>query len=394
MSGNSLSDRRRQAALLVCSAVLGVSTTAVADHPASLQRLGRWLGVGWGDGYHVCRDGGIRPGADLPPQSFPDQFGPKKSHDTCGLIYPPGAGLVASSRGTVPCDQNTCDFSPQINGLFAPDSSGHTSYPMPATQQSQPLFLDTNSPSSANVHTLPPSWVPATGSPNATPENPGTSDNGGRQIIRHDSVGSSDAAEGFTQGAASIPMPESDVREATNAPAETESREIVSPSDLIPPGQQAPEEMLLGPPNQPHLKTNRLPPVPKKAGDEPDYLNDKAYEELPPPVGSRNDDDPSTASIVYPTIPPSTIDDGMTGDRLLDENLLDENLLDDALLDDDLLIDEAQTDEFGVPAVKLNPFFETTNRTVRPRKPQVITRVAKLPDVIQAPQSNVIRQPD
>ncbi len=36
-----------------------------------LQRLGRCLGVGWGDGYHACDSSGCRPGADLPPEGLP-----------------------------------------------------------------------------------------------------------------------------------------------------------------------------------------------------------------------------------------------------------------------------------------------------------------------------------
>lgn len=94
-----------------------VSSVAAADHPASIQRVGRLLGFGWGDGYHVCRDGGCRPGADLPPQGFPDQFGPKKTRggwtgcSGCGKIYPAGTALtrphVANCAGS--CDAGSCD---------------------------------------------------------------------------------------------------------------------------------------------------------------------------------------------------------------------------------------------------------------------------------------------
>jgi hypothetical protein len=49
---------RALAVAVVSVAVLSGPSTASADHPSPVDRLGRYLGVGWGDGYHLCRDCG------------------------------------------------------------------------------------------------------------------------------------------------------------------------------------------------------------------------------------------------------------------------------------------------------------------------------------------------
>ncbi|MEM6471736.1 MAG: hypothetical protein AAF802_19405 [Planctomycetota bacterium] len=77
--------------------ILGFATagsTAFADTTSIIDRAGRLLGFGWGDGYHACRDGGCRPGADLPPGSYVQQFGSAKRRDIGhGGIYPSQTAL-------------------------------------------------------------------------------------------------------------------------------------------------------------------------------------------------------------------------------------------------------------------------------------------------------------
>ncbi|TWU48829.1 hypothetical protein Poly51_47330 [Rubripirellula tenax] len=51
------------------------NATAAADQPAPVERLGRWSGYGWSDGYHACAGSGVRLGADLPPKSYADTRG-------------------------------------------------------------------------------------------------------------------------------------------------------------------------------------------------------------------------------------------------------------------------------------------------------------------------------
>ncbi len=40
-----------------------------------IERLGRWSGYGWGDGYHACEASGSRIAADLPPRTYSSTFG-------------------------------------------------------------------------------------------------------------------------------------------------------------------------------------------------------------------------------------------------------------------------------------------------------------------------------
>ncbi|KAA5545920.1 hypothetical protein FYK55_03130 [Roseiconus nitratireducens] len=95
-------------AVLLCTAILAADGTARADHHGTLSRIGRWWGVGHGDGYHTCKSGGCRPCADLPPRTYYHQFAPAKPGLSCGLVYPAGTGLCASH----PCD---CDTAPHCH---------------------------------------------------------------------------------------------------------------------------------------------------------------------------------------------------------------------------------------------------------------------------------------
>lgn len=62
-------------AALLAACLAGFTSSAVAAGGIEpIQRLGRCLGVGWGDGYHACASSGCRPGADLPPRSYASQF--------------------------------------------------------------------------------------------------------------------------------------------------------------------------------------------------------------------------------------------------------------------------------------------------------------------------------
>jgi len=49
---------------------------AYADWPEAIDRLGRFCGFGWGDGYHACQSSGTRPLANLPPRTFADRQQP------------------------------------------------------------------------------------------------------------------------------------------------------------------------------------------------------------------------------------------------------------------------------------------------------------------------------
>ncbi|MEM6778509.1 MAG: hypothetical protein AAF670_12695 [Planctomycetota bacterium] len=49
--------------------------TVVAGFPELTDRVGRFCGYGWGDGYHACRSSGARPLANLPPRSYSARTG-------------------------------------------------------------------------------------------------------------------------------------------------------------------------------------------------------------------------------------------------------------------------------------------------------------------------------
>lgn len=62
--------RRRKRCLLAVAAALLVPSVTVAELTTHIDRAGRLVGAGWGDGYHACESSGIRWGADLPPRSY------------------------------------------------------------------------------------------------------------------------------------------------------------------------------------------------------------------------------------------------------------------------------------------------------------------------------------
>jgi hypothetical protein len=86
-----------------------------------LERVGRYMGVGYGDGYHVCRPEWVGPCADLPIARDQEScltkgtFGNygQPACDACGL--PPeivdcdGGSCFSSGRSGTECDQSSCD---------------------------------------------------------------------------------------------------------------------------------------------------------------------------------------------------------------------------------------------------------------------------------------------
>jgi len=105
-------------ATLAASSLAG-GPQAWADTPEPIQRLGRFFGAGWGDGYHACETSGFRPLANLPPASFYQRDG--KHHWGAGSHPIGGAGLESAigkfygefgSCGSSGCDAHgygSCD---------------------------------------------------------------------------------------------------------------------------------------------------------------------------------------------------------------------------------------------------------------------------------------------
>lgn len=95
----------------VCACVLAHATAASADHPRPVERLGRWSGYGWGDGYHACESSGLRLAADLPPSAFASRLGHGKNK--CGHQGCSGCGKTFYDRfdaaNAATCDHASCD---------------------------------------------------------------------------------------------------------------------------------------------------------------------------------------------------------------------------------------------------------------------------------------------
>ncbi|MCC9654278.1 hypothetical protein [Rhodopirellula halodulae] len=61
--------------LTISSSVTGWIRESNAGFPEMVERVGRYCGCSWGDGYHTCHGSGMRPLANLPPKSYPARTG-------------------------------------------------------------------------------------------------------------------------------------------------------------------------------------------------------------------------------------------------------------------------------------------------------------------------------
>ena len=99
---------------------LGSFGIVSAGNPLSLQRLGRQFGFGWGDGYHGCRDSGLRLGADRPPHSYHDLNSAGKNRVSCNAcdnVYPPNTARCETPGAG-------CDDAPAVKRLSKRSSVG------------------------------------------------------------------------------------------------------------------------------------------------------------------------------------------------------------------------------------------------------------------------------
>ncbi|QEF99049.1 hypothetical protein Mal15_31080 [Stieleria maiorica] len=360
---------------------------ARADHPATLQRVGRLLGVGWGDGYHVCRDGGCRPGADLPPHGFPDQFGHKRCADGCGQIYPAGTALpqvrhglphlltglpklppvsgpAVYSAGVAPChspnrtrttcddaacDVSGCDYADEIvdapNALAGPEtnsppnappepSSAVADAPLSNIQQIQPGPAVTLSNESDESMALPPDWM-AGPDPLTDP---------------------AEAADRQLQ----VDSPAASAAPGPKAPQRTFQPEVVaSPSD----------ETTLLDLSPPTLNTEAA----SEQSGEPDLLNDPAYEQrLPPAAHFRGIDDLGTVEVSPRDASDAAVD--------IPVQLRP--------------IPQDPPQPFATPPVRSNPYIGSGHRNSSSQTQSAAPRVATLPGSGANRDWNPIRQPE
>jgi hypothetical protein len=139
--------------LAVCSVVIAGGWFScgflIADEPRPIERLGRWSGYGWGDGYHACESSGLRVAADLPPRSYASTFGNHQSRfggSSCGAgcsqcghggrnitFYDRFDAVNAEGFDSSSCDQYGCDGVGGNEHLGFDDNSSDSSNAFSAT---------------------------------------------------------------------------------------------------------------------------------------------------------------------------------------------------------------------------------------------------------------------
>ena len=146
----SLVNKRKRTAILAAILIAIPISTSFAAEP--LNRLGRFLGCGYSDGYHTCTDSAWRLKEDLPPLSYHEKYGCKSckhgrlgnSHgrsfydnvDSYGGCDGQGGGCDSPGCDTPGCDSLSCD-SPGCDspgfGSYGPGADGYVvSYQQPA----------------------------------------------------------------------------------------------------------------------------------------------------------------------------------------------------------------------------------------------------------------------
>ncbi len=120
MRDRNPSKRTLLTSMLATVAATACAGTLVAGGLEPMNRLGRTLGHGWGDGYHARESSGPRPGADLPPRSHSKRFdgqpmhGQFCAHRTASNYYNHiDAGQMgrANHMGLFGCGHHGCDAS-------------------------------------------------------------------------------------------------------------------------------------------------------------------------------------------------------------------------------------------------------------------------------------------
>ena len=290
---------------LLFSVACASASDCSADSPSSLQRLGRWMGFGWGDGYHACADGGVRPGADLPPKDYPEEMSrtSKCSRGDCGTVYPASAALYPQRRST--CVTGNCVSTTQSAPHPVPTVSPYS--------QSTPVSPNLV-PAPATIQSVP---VPARPMPAVTPQKPDTyrapiqrdpnvrSDNQGRSLLDQQQNSRQETQQQTAPDDWQIepdtddePSP-SDLR-APGAPAlqnpTGEDSDLLTPSDNLerPAFPSRTSDLPMNRNERANRSERELIPTPAdpiledsdNLLDGPDLLNGGSVEELPAPKGS------------------------------------------------------------------------------------------------------------
>ncbi|QDV82410.1 hypothetical protein [Stieleria magnilauensis] len=404
--------KRLATAAAVTLAALGLAAAdqtlpeAHADHPATMQRLGRLLGVGWGDGYHVCRDGGFRPGADLPPHGYPDQFGHASCRDGCGQIYPPGTGLSQVHSG----------LPHLLTGLPSlPAVSGPVVYPSGVAPCN-----DEGCDASIFPSGNPPASCDDAGCDTALDSHDFTATGNSADDTGLADTGSADAGAPPTESDEAMELPQDwtveqdvpiDDEPSDDKALETSEPHVVEPNGIASPSDQSMPFTVTAPKvKQPLLDfsgPNQLPFAsadsdPADAGDqfggdpldvEPDLLNDEAIEQqLPPSAYFRGDDDlglehSGTADLVAPQteLPETELPVQLPSVQMESPPAADAPEVEAPTVD---------APAVTAPPIRSNPFLGTGLRSAPSTSRNTVPRVATLPHAAPTRDWNPIHQPD
>ncbi|QDS95381.1 hypothetical protein FF011L_41770 [Roseimaritima multifibrata] len=147
---------------------LAIHPHAAAQSPAALERpsasepwhrLGRSLGLGWGNGYHACASDTRGVTADLPPRSYAARQNvnpypyPYQAPQGSSPRYSPGQ--YASDQYLAPAVQNR-SRSPQAWDRTAPGPNGNRSAPADDLKKPDPLERSAPAPAKGEVKRKPP----------------------------------------------------------------------------------------------------------------------------------------------------------------------------------------------------------------------------------------------
>ncbi len=111
----------------------------------SFDRLGRWMGIGWSDGYHACGSDCYRLGENLPPLSYSSQ------HSLYAVSQRPMTPRPSFASKLTYCDDVNCDSSTvdQEHDAFGPSLLPADPYaptdpiPLPSVAKPSPQRMPT-----------------------------------------------------------------------------------------------------------------------------------------------------------------------------------------------------------------------------------------------------------
>lgn len=286
-------------ATLFGGSLCGAAATVFAGNPVSVDRVGRIFGFGWGDGYHACRDSGCRPGADLPPQGYADQFNSRKACSGCGPVYPPHTALPTPRHSlghpvvSVPHLGNSCDLhcdsvpvaipsggidsgsTDQTPTLLQPaDTAGSSEAPLAHSAEETNSVEQTNpSVASPSSDAEVPHWIEAL-------DEPGEGDGQAAVVHREDARDASVLSPEVSHEAAPMPSTEKLLLPAdVNLTDEVEDQIVAAdPVELTPPAEVIRQEPVERPAT---LLPRSLPKPAAESSDQDDLWL------VPPPATRR-----------------------------------------------------------------------------------------------------------